>query len=129
MNASRHGRVWTWNRPRHGCSHASTATPASTSTRSRTTYAIDPLRLDNAKRVLVEAGLVEGGESGTPAAGALTEKGKQTLDTLVSCGRDRLDELSVGWQPEQHPELRELIEGLARQFIDTTPAALPTRTS
>ena len=93
------------------------------------TYAIDPLRLDNAKRVLVEAGLVEGGESGTPAAGALTEKGKQTLDTLVSCGRDRLDELSVGWQPEQHPELRELIEGLARQFIDTTPAALPTRTS
>ncbi|HVR13286.1 MAG TPA: hypothetical protein VMS41_05870, partial [Gaiellaceae bacterium] len=93
------------------------------------TYAIDPLRLDNAKRVLVEAGLVEGRESGTPAAGALTEKGKQTLDTLVSCGRDRLDELSVGWQPEQHPELRELIEGLARQFIDTTPVALPTRTS
>ena len=93
------------------------------------TYAIDPLRLDNAKRVLVEAGLVEGGESGTPAAGALTEKGKQTLDTLVSCGRDRLDELSVGWQPEQHPELRELIEGLARQFIDTTPVALSPRTS
>ena len=24
-----------------------------------------------------------------------------------------------GWQPEQHPELRELIQGLARQFIDT----------
>jgi hypothetical protein len=85
------------------------------------TYAIDPLRLDNAKRVLVEGGLVEGGESGTPEPGALTEKGKQTLDMLVSCGRDRLDELSVGWQPEQHPELRELIEGLARQFIDTTP--------
>ena len=93
------------------------------------TYAIDPLRLDNAKRVLVEAGLIEGGESGTPAAGALTDKGKQTLDTLVNCGRDRLDELSVGWQPEQHPELRELIEGLARQFMDTTPVALPPRTS
>lgn len=38
-------------------------------------------------------------------------------------------ELSDGWQPEQHPELRELIEGLARQFIDTTPVALPPRTS
>ena len=59
----------------------------------------------------------------------VTEKGKQTLDTLVRCGRDRLDELAVGWQPDQHPELRELIEGLARQFIDTTPVALPTRTS
>ena len=75
-------------------------------------YAIDPLRLDNAQRALVDAGLVEGG-------GTLTEKGKQTLDTLISCGRDRLDELSDGWQPEQHPELRELIQGLARQFIDT----------
>ena len=90
-------------------------------------YEIDPLQLDNAKRVLVEAGLVEGGAG--EAAGALTEKGEQTLDTLVSCGRERLDELSVGWQPEQHPELRELIEGLARQFIDTTPVALPQRTS
>jgi hypothetical protein len=91
-------------------------------------YAVDPLRLDNAQRALVDAGLVEGGESGDPAAGTLTDKGRQTLDTLVSCGRDRLDELSAGWQPEQHPELRELIEGLARQFMDTTPVALPMRT-
>ena len=50
-------------------------------------------------------------------------KGKQTLDTLISRGCDRLEELSDGWQPEQHPELRELIQGLARQFIDTTPVA------
>ena len=84
-------------------------------------YAVDPLRLET-----------HSGRSWTPVssraanrvtrpAGTLTEKGKQTLDTLVSCGRDRLDELSDGWQPEQHPELRELIQGLARQFIDTTP--------
>ena len=76
------------------------------------TYAIDPLRLDNAQRALIDAGLIEGGWHAH-------RKGKQTLDTLISCGRDRLDELSDGWQPEQHPELRELIQGLARQFIDT----------
>ena len=76
------------------------------------TYAVDPLRLDNAQRALVDTGLIEGG-------GALTDKGKQTLDTLINCGRDRLDELATGSQPEQHPELRELIQGLARQFIDT----------
>ena len=76
------------------------------------TYAVEPLRLDNAQGALADAGLIEGG-------GTLTAEGKQTLDTLISCGRDRLDELSDGWQPEQHPELRELIEGLARQFIDT----------
>ena len=84
-------------------------------------YAVDRLRLDDAQRALVDAGLVEGGGSGTRAAGTLTEQGKQTLDILISCGRDRLDELSDGWEPEQHPELRELIQGLARQFIDTTP--------
>ena len=82
-------------------------------------YAVDPLRLDNAQRALVDAGLIEGG-------GTLTENGKQTLDTLITCGRDRLDELSDGWQPEQHPELRELIQGLARQFIDTTPVVPKT---
>jgi EmrB/QacA subfamily drug resistance transporter len=75
-------------------------------------YAIDPLLLDNAQRTLVDSGFIEGG-------GRLTESGNQTLDALISCGRDRLDELSDGWQPEQHPELRELIQGLACQFIDT----------
>jgi EmrB/QacA subfamily drug resistance transporter len=87
-------------------------------------YAIDPLRLENAQRALVNAGLIEGGAPGTPAAGTLTDKGSQTLDTLIRCGRDRLDELSGGWQPEQHPELRELIQALARHFIDTTPLVL-----
>jgi DNA-binding MarR family transcriptional regulator len=82
-------------------------------------YAVDPLRLENARSALVAAGLIE-------TSGPLTEKGRQTLDTLISCGRDRLDELSSGWEPEQHPELRELIQGLARQFIDT-PVGLGTR--
>ena len=81
-------------------------------------YAVDPLRLENARSALVAAGLIE-------TSGPLTEKGRQTLDTLISCGRDRLDELSSGWEPEQHPELRELIQGLARQFIDT-PVGLGT---
>ena len=79
------------------------------------TYAIDPLRLDNAQRALVDAGLIEG-------SGTLTAKGKQTLDTLISSRTRPPRRLSDGWQPEQHPELRELIEGLARQFIDTPVA-------
>jgi DNA-binding MarR family transcriptional regulator len=86
-------------------------------------YAIDRLTLDNAECALIDAGLVDGGEPGSPGARALTEKGKQTLDTLISRGCDRLEELSDGWQPEQHPELREVIQSLARQFIDTTPVA------
>ena len=77
----------------------------------------------------VLAGLVEGGEAGTPAAGPAHREGQADARQLVSSGRDRLHELSAGSQPEQHPELRALIEGLARKFIDTTPVALPRRTS
>ena len=117
-NASRHGPRWTSNRPRSGCSVASTATPASTCARSPTPMRSTRSRLENARSALVAAGLIDGG-------GPLTERGKQTLDTLINCGRDRLDELSSGWEPEQHPELRELIQGLARQFIDT-PVGLGT---
>jgi hypothetical protein len=61
-------------------------------------------------------------DSPTPTARKLTEAGKQTLERLLSCGRDRLGELSTGWHPEQHPELRGLINALASEFIDTTPS-------
>jgi hypothetical protein len=51
----------------------------------------------------------------------LTAAGTETFDRLVDCGRDRLNELSTGWKPEQHPELRELIDALAREFLDAAP--------
>ena len=64
-------------------------------------------------------------EPGTHASRELTEAGEQTLEHALSCGRERLDELATGWQPEQHPELRELINALAGEFIDTTPTPVP----
>ena len=92
------------------------------------TYAIDPLRLDNAKRVLVEAGLVEGGDghpSGWCAHGEGQADARHARQLRMRPTRRALGRLAAGTAPE----LRELIEGLARQFIDTTPAALPTPTS
>jgi hypothetical protein len=41
----------------------------------------------------------------------------------MRCGEERLTELSAGWNPEQHQELRSLIEALAAEFLETSPAA------
>ena len=89
-------------------------------------YAVEESRLENALVVLQSKGFVTvANEPGTHASRKLTEAGKQTLETLVSSGRERLDELSTGWQPEQHPELRDLINALAGEFIDTAPTPVP----
>jgi DNA-binding MarR family transcriptional regulator len=84
-------------------------------------YGIDPARLDRALRRLEEDGLVVDVGTGSRPSHPLTPAGTQTFDHLVGYGRDRLNELSSGWEPEQHPELRELIDALAREFLDTAP--------
>ena len=86
-------------------------------------YEIDPARLDRALQRLEEDGLVVDAGTGSLPSHPLTAAGTQTLDHVVVCGRDRLNELSSGWEPEQHPELRELIDALAREILSGSPAA------
>ena len=87
-----------------------------------TAYDIEPDRLDRALDGLVSASLVtESREPQRASAHPLTAKGRETLDRLIECGRDRLTELSSGWQPDQHPDLRALINDLASEFFDTAP--------
>ena len=51
----------------------------------------------------------------------LTDSGRATLERVLSCGRDRLTELAAGWQPDQHPQLGELINSLAGELLETRP--------
>jgi EmrB/QacA subfamily drug resistance transporter len=88
-------------------------------------YDIDPARLDRALQRLEEDGLVVDAGTDSLPSHPLTAAGTQTLDHVVGCGRDRLNELSRGWEPEQHPELRELIDALAREFLDAAPERIP----
>jgi MFS family permease len=87
-------------------------------------YSIDPVRLDRALGRLEEEGLVTEAGTAVRPSRPLTNAGKNTLDRLVGCGRDRLTELSTGWHPEQHPDLRRLIDALAAELLDTAPAAV-----
>ena len=56
-----------------------------------------------------------------PPAHPLTESGRATLERVLACGRDRLTELAAGWQPDQHPQLGELINALAGELLETRP--------
>ncbi len=84
-------------------------------------YGIDPARLNRALQRLEEDGLVVDAGTGSLPSHPLTAAGTQTFEHVVGCGRDRLNELLTGWKPEQHPELRELIDALAREILDTAP--------
>jgi DNA-binding MarR family transcriptional regulator len=61
------------------------------------------------------------GSPDDPSGRALTPAGHEALDLLLSTARRRLDELLDGWEPGEHPELRELVTRVARALlIDTS---------
>jgi len=46
-----------------------------------------------------------------------TPAGLQILGRLVEAGRVRIDEMLDGWEPNQHPELAELVNSISREFL------------
>ena len=84
-------------------------------------YEIEPGRLESAAADLASAGLITESSAEVPPAHPLTESGRATLERVLACGRDRLTELAAGWQPDQHPQLGELINALAGELLETRP--------
>jgi len=92
------------------------------------TYDLDEAQLRQAVDGLRQADLVTVHDTGDHhVRRRLTPAGDETLERLISCGRARLSELSTGWQPEEHPDLRSLIDALANEFLNTTPTAASAR--
>jgi EmrB/QacA subfamily drug resistance transporter len=81
--------------------------------------AVDPARLRNALAALEREGLAAGG-NGVPVA--LTADGRQAYDRLVAARREGLCELLAGWDPDEHPELRTLLDRLAQTLVSEIPA-------
>jgi EmrB/QacA subfamily drug resistance transporter len=52
----------------------------------------------------------------------LTLEGHAALDRLRAVQRDGLAELLAGWNPEEHDELRALLDRLARELVAEPPA-------
>jgi len=59
---------------------------------------------------------------------SLTPEGLHTYERLVTARREGLRELLAGWNPDEHAELRALLDGLARAFARDIPAQ-PVRAS
>jgi EmrB/QacA subfamily drug resistance transporter len=79
----------------------------------------DDARVDAAARdELLAAGLVT-----DAARPALTDAGVSTMAAVDRARNETLADLLDGWEPEEHEELRELVERTARDFA----AAPPTR--
>jgi EmrB/QacA subfamily drug resistance transporter len=55
----------------------------------------------------------------------LTGRGRTAVQRLVAARRERLDELLDGWSPEEHAELRQLVDRLTAELLDDEVARPP----
>jgi EmrB/QacA subfamily drug resistance transporter len=78
---------------------------------------VDPERLRSGVDALVSAGMV--GQVDTPAGSrlVLTPVGHDAIEALTVARRDSMTELLEGWDPEDHPEVVEMIRNLARALM------------
>ena len=56
---------------------------------------------------------------------SLTEVGREDYERIVAARCERLRELLDGWDPDEHTELRRLVDELGRDLVNEmpTPAA------
>ena len=66
---------------------------------------------------LVSAGMIREHQRGPDCDLHLTDAGAQALDKLTEARRRGLTELLEGWNPEEHPEVIELVKQLAHSLL------------
>jgi EmrB/QacA subfamily drug resistance transporter len=66
---------------------------------------------------LVSAGMIREHQRGPDCDLHLTDAGTQALDKLTEARRRGLTELLEGWNPEEHPEVIELVKQLAHSLL------------
>jgi EmrB/QacA subfamily drug resistance transporter len=81
--------------------------------------AVEDARLAASLAVLEERGLVADGDGRV----GLTALGVASHDRVVAARRERLAELLGGWNPEEHADLRRLLDQLAQAVTSSMPAA------
>jgi DNA-binding MarR family transcriptional regulator len=80
---------------------------------------VDPLQIAAALEELERRSFVER-DAGGPIE--LTKTGREDYERIVTARRDGLRELLSGWDPDEHPQLRELIDKLGRDLVSEIPA-------
>ncbi len=80
---------------------------------------VDPFQIAAALEELDKRALIHR-EDGGPIQ--LTESGREDYERLVTARREGLRELLSGWDPDEHPQLRELVDKLGRDLVSEIPA-------
>jgi DNA-binding MarR family transcriptional regulator len=79
---------------------------------------VDPLEIAAALKQLERRSLVERRDGGPIE---LTKSGREDYERIVTARRDGLRDLLDGWDPDEHPPLRELIDKLGRDLVSELP--------
>jgi EmrB/QacA subfamily drug resistance transporter len=78
---------------------------------------VDPSIIQPGVDGLVSAGMIREHRRGPDCDLHLTDTGTQALDKLSEARRQGLTELLEGWNPEEHPEVIELVKQLAHSLL------------
>jgi EmrB/QacA subfamily drug resistance transporter len=78
---------------------------------------VDPTVLHEGVDALVAAGLVVRVTEGGSRTVALTPEGQEAIEKLTIARRQSLTEVLEGWDPEEHPEVVEMIRHLAHALL------------
>ena len=85
---------------------------------------VDPVEIAAALEQLERRSLVERRDGGPIE---LTKSGREDYERIVTARRDGLRDLLDGWDPDEHPPLRELVDKLGRDLVSEIPT--PTSAS
>ncbi|HEX3332941.1 MAG TPA: MFS transporter [Acidimicrobiales bacterium] len=78
---------------------------------------VDPTIIQPGVDGLASAGMIEERRRGAECDIYLTTAGSTALDKLTEARRSGLTELLEGWNPEEHPELIEMVKQLAHSLL------------
>ena len=78
---------------------------------------VDPQIIEPGVAGLVAAGMVEEVTRGQECDLALTPAGLSAIDRLTEARRNGLTELLEGWNPEEHPEVIDMVKNLASSLL------------
>jgi EmrB/QacA subfamily drug resistance transporter len=90
---------------------------------------VDPQRIEEAIEALVQAGLVKMLKASGTCEFTLTEQGRDAIERLEASRRSGLTELLEGWDPEDHPEIGEMVRKLARALLADDEKLLASATT
>jgi DNA-binding MarR family transcriptional regulator len=85
---------------------------------------VDQQRLRTLLDAMAQSGLIVA-RDGSDAPPVLTPVGHDAVERLTSARRERLTELLDGWSPEEHAELRALVDRLTTELLDDEVEAPP----